>query len=125
MHAPDTPALPAQFRWRQRSLTAVAASGPERIAPEWWLDEPDWRSGVRDYWLVTTGKRRAAVAVLRAWRDDVVGLVLPGGVCLIADARTRKNPPSRAGFISEYEPPGDPDWWGLCNRTTGLNSYSL
>ncbi|WP_380994010.1 hypothetical protein [Sedimentitalea sp. HM32M-2] len=27
---------------------------PERIAPEWWLDEPDWCSGVRDYWVVTT-----------------------------------------------------------------------
>jgi protein ImuB len=28
------------------------AIGPERIAPEWWLDDPDWRSGARDYWRV-------------------------------------------------------------------------
>jgi protein ImuB len=28
--------------------------GPERIAPEWWLDDPNWRSGVRDYWRVET-----------------------------------------------------------------------
>ena len=32
----------------------AAAIGPERIAPEWWLDDPRWRSGVRDYWQVTT-----------------------------------------------------------------------
>jgi len=52
--APDVPALPERFRWRQRDLGAVAATGPERIAPEWWLDEPDWRTGMRDYWRVTT-----------------------------------------------------------------------
>jgi len=52
--APDVPALPERFRWRQRDLGTVAATGPERIAPEWWLDEPDWRTGMRDYWRVTT-----------------------------------------------------------------------
>jgi len=52
--APDVPALPERFRWRQRDLGAVSATGPERIAPEWWLDEPDWRTGMRDYWRVTT-----------------------------------------------------------------------
>jgi len=52
--APDTPAPPAIFRWRRRDLTALSAIGPERIAPEWWLDEPDWRTGIRDYWRVTT-----------------------------------------------------------------------
>ena len=52
--APDVPALPATFRWRRRDLLVVAAVGPERIAPEWWLDEPDWRTGLRDYWRVTT-----------------------------------------------------------------------
>jgi len=51
---PDVPALPARFRWRRRDLAVVAAVGPERIAPEWWLDEPDWRTGLRDYWRVTT-----------------------------------------------------------------------
>ncbi len=53
--ADDRPAPPAQFRWRGRMHTIAALSGPERISPEWWLDEPDWRSGVRDYWQVTTG----------------------------------------------------------------------
>lgn len=46
--------LPANFRWRGRFLETYAALGPERIAPEWWLDDPDWRTGVRDYWRVTT-----------------------------------------------------------------------
>lgn len=50
--APDQPIPPGQFRWRGRDLTLKQALGPERIAPEWWLDEPDWRSGVRDYWRV-------------------------------------------------------------------------
>ncbi|MBD3679788.1 MAG: DNA polymerase Y family protein [Rhodobacteraceae bacterium] len=53
VHAADSPALPLQFRWRGRNWQSVSAQGPERIAPEWWLDDPDWRSGVRDYWQVT------------------------------------------------------------------------
>ena len=38
-----------------RTFGTLAGTGPERIAPEWWLDEPEWRTGVRDYWRVTTG----------------------------------------------------------------------
>lgn len=34
-------------------MIALAAAGPERISPEWWLDDPAWRTGVRDYWSVT------------------------------------------------------------------------
>jgi len=52
--ADPNPSLPIAFRWRQRELVTACAKGPERIAPEWWLEEPDWRSGVRDYWQVTT-----------------------------------------------------------------------
>lgn len=52
--APDAAPLPTVFRWRRQTFETVAATGPERIAPEWWLDEPDWRSGTRDYWRVTT-----------------------------------------------------------------------
>ncbi len=51
----ETADLPTRFTWRGRTLETQTALGPERIAPEWWLDDPDWRSGVRDYWRVTTG----------------------------------------------------------------------
>ncbi|MBM9593223.1 Y-family DNA polymerase [Roseitranquillus sediminis] len=54
--APDCPDVPGAFRWRGRLHATGATTGPERIAPEWWLDEPDWRSGVRDYWRVTTAE---------------------------------------------------------------------
>ena len=50
----EGPDLPTRFRWRGRLFEPRTALGPERIAPEWWLDEADWRSGVRDYWRVTT-----------------------------------------------------------------------
>ena len=30
-----------------------ARIGLERIAPEWWLEDPNWCSGVRDYWQVS------------------------------------------------------------------------
>ncbi|THH35261.1 DNA polymerase Y family protein [Aliishimia ponticola] len=53
VQAPETPALPATFRWRGRTHQLVRGSGPERIAPEWWLDAPEWRTGTRDYWRVT------------------------------------------------------------------------
>lgn len=52
VHAPDTPIPPEHFRWRGRGLRRITATGPERISPEWWLDEPQWRTGVRDYWRV-------------------------------------------------------------------------
>lgn len=52
--AADTPGVPRVFRWRGQDLQRVRASGPERIAPEWWLDDPNWRSGVRDYWVMDT-----------------------------------------------------------------------
>ncbi len=52
--APDLPDVPPAFRWRGRTFQTLVATGPERIAPEWWLDDPEWRSGVRDYWRVRT-----------------------------------------------------------------------
>ncbi|MBV7380373.1 Y-family DNA polymerase [Maritimibacter dapengensis] len=53
---PDLPRLPESFRWRGRDHGIRAAHGPERIAPEWWLDDPDWRTGLRDYWVVVTDR---------------------------------------------------------------------
>ncbi|MEO1732944.1 MAG: DNA polymerase Y family protein [Pseudomonadota bacterium] len=54
VQADDVPRVPQSFRWHGRNHTLSEAQGPERIAPEWWLDDPNWRSGVRDYWTVTT-----------------------------------------------------------------------
>ncbi|MEM8790608.1 MAG: DNA polymerase Y family protein [Pseudomonadota bacterium] len=51
-HLPGRP--PEQFRWRGETLHLLSATGPERIAPEWWWDDPEWRSGPRDYWRVAT-----------------------------------------------------------------------
>lgn len=50
--APQSPEPPARFRWRRRDLVVRMAVGPERLQPEWWLDNPDWRGGARDYWRV-------------------------------------------------------------------------
>ncbi|MEC9199038.1 MAG: DNA polymerase Y family protein, partial [Pseudomonadota bacterium] len=51
--------VPRRFRWRRMDMQVARTEGPERIAPEWWLDDPLWRSGLRDYWRVeTTGGRR-------------------------------------------------------------------
>ncbi|MDW4498305.1 DNA polymerase Y family protein [Sulfitobacter sp. D35] len=58
VQAPDRPATPESFRWRGQDHAVRRALGPERIAPEWWLDDPAWRSGVRDYWVVETGEGR-------------------------------------------------------------------
>ncbi|RAP40774.1 DNA methylase [Rhodovulum viride] len=52
--AAEHPEPPDRFRWRQRAFAARAAAGPERLLPEWWLDDPAWRSGPRDYWRVDT-----------------------------------------------------------------------
>ena len=52
------PRPPRQFRWRGMRLSVGRASGPERIAPEWWLEDDGWRSGLRDYWRVETRQGR-------------------------------------------------------------------
>lgn len=55
--APETvPAPPADFRWRNRKMTTRMAIGPERLLPEWWFDDPEWRSGPRDYWRLETAE---------------------------------------------------------------------
>ena len=71
--APEVPHVPARFRWRGRSFEATSAVGPERIAPEWWLDEPDWRTGVRDYWRITTASGE------KLWLYFAHGAALSGG----------------------------------------------
>ena len=45
---------PSRFRWRRMRFTTLRALGPERITPEWWFDDPAWRSGLRDYWRIET-----------------------------------------------------------------------
>ncbi|MGM0584204.1 MAG: Y-family DNA polymerase [Pseudomonadota bacterium] len=53
--APSAPGRPPPaFRWRRAERHVARAAGPERIAPEWWLDDPAWRTGPRDYWRVET-----------------------------------------------------------------------
>ncbi|MEM6390212.1 MAG: DNA polymerase Y family protein [Pseudomonadota bacterium] len=70
---PDDPHIPDKIRWRGQDLAVLAASGPERIAPEWWLDDPEWRSGVRDYWRVDTEQG------VRLWLFYAHGAGLTGG----------------------------------------------
>jgi len=50
--APAERTPPAQFRWRRRRFDLRFAVGPERLLPEWWLDDPEWRSGARDFWRI-------------------------------------------------------------------------
>jgi protein ImuB len=52
------PVPPQNFRWRRIALTTGRATGPERIAPEWWLEDEAWQSGLRDYWQVETRQGR-------------------------------------------------------------------
>ena len=49
---------PRSFRWRRMRFATARATGPERIAPEWWLQDENWRSGLRDYWRVETREGR-------------------------------------------------------------------
>jgi protein ImuB len=47
-------ATPAWFRWRRVLHRVASASGPERIAPEWWRSSPpaSLLAATRDYWRV-------------------------------------------------------------------------
>lgn len=58
---PDRP--PVMFRWRRHHHRVALADGPERIAPEWWLEDPaelfNDAERLRDYYRVedTDGRR--------------------------------------------------------------------
>jgi protein ImuB len=58
---PDGP--PAVFRWRRQAYRVRHSDGPERLAPEWWRDDPErlvsTQSRARDYYQVEdeTGSR--------------------------------------------------------------------
>jgi protein ImuB len=69
----DAGTPPGTFVWRRRPRRRRAAFGPERIAPEWWLDDPAWRSGPRDYWRVETEDGT------RLWIFEAKGAELPPG----------------------------------------------
>lgn len=46
---PQLLSLAAHFICRKKK-----AIGPERISPEWWTEDSNWRRGLRDYWRVET-----------------------------------------------------------------------
>ena len=69
----DETVPPALFRWRGMAFVTEHSIGPERIAPEWWWDDPNWRSGVRDYWRVQTAEGR------RLWLFHAKGGEMRGG----------------------------------------------
>ena len=43
---------PESFSLHGRERRIRRREGPERIAPEWWWDDPQWTSGPRDYWRI-------------------------------------------------------------------------
>lgn len=49
---------PKTFHWRKLRFQTADVTGPERIAPLWWQDDPNWRTGVRDYWRIATREGR-------------------------------------------------------------------
>lgn len=73
VEAPDDPVPPARFRWRRQAMETRVAVGPERILPEWWFDDPAWRSGPRDYWRVE------AQGGTRLWLFYAHGAEMSGG----------------------------------------------
>ncbi len=92
---------PAQFRWRRMHLSVERARGPERIAPEWWWEDPAWRSGIRDYWWVETrqGWRlwlfhtpQNALSHLSSW-------FVQGGICMSGTAIGGKGAGPQPGAV--------------------------
>ncbi|WP_102226585.1 Y-family DNA polymerase [Acidimangrovimonas sediminis] len=54
----EGPRPPGRFRWRRLTLTTARATGPERLTPEWWMQDEAWHRGLRDYWRVETREGR-------------------------------------------------------------------
>ena len=45
---------PEAIFWHGKECYLSVLTGPERIEPNWWCDDPDWQSGSRDYWWIKT-----------------------------------------------------------------------
>ena len=45
---------PKTIFWQGKECHLSPLTGPERIEPNWWRDEPNWQDGSRDYWWVKT-----------------------------------------------------------------------
>jgi len=43
---------PMRWRWRGVPHDRAKMLGPDHHVPEWWLDLPSWRGGMRSYWWV-------------------------------------------------------------------------
>lgn len=59
---------PAQFLWRRQTHRTVRYAGPERIAPEWWQDQPGTR--LRDYFKVEDAAGRRYWLYREGLHDD-------------------------------------------------------
>ena len=64
---------PKLFIWRKKTYNVIVSFGPERIAAEWWLDSPQWRTGLRDYWKIE------AECGIKLWLFEAKGAELKGG----------------------------------------------
>ena len=65
--------FPKLFIWRKKQYNINVKFGPERIAAEWWLDNPQWYTGLRDYWKIET------YCGTRLWLFEAKGAELNGG----------------------------------------------
>ena len=75
---PDGP--PARFHWRGQALEIARFAGPERIAPEWWVDRSGTR--LRDYWRAEDASgRRFWLYREGAWGDGRGARDENGTVC--------------------------------------------
>lgn len=59
---------PLQFQWRRAHYRVARAEGPERIGPEWWLENPNVKKE-DDESAEKYEKRRKHVATLRTARS--------------------------------------------------------
>ena len=73
LEGPKDSRLEDHFIWRKKLFHVKTKLGPERIAPEWWIEDNNWRSGVRDYWQVHCDDGQFL------WLFYAYGAQLPGG----------------------------------------------
>ena len=73
LEVPKHSKLEDHFIWRKKLLRVKTKLGPERIAPEWWIDDNNWQNGVRDYWQVRCNNGQFL------WLFYAHGGQLPGG----------------------------------------------
>ncbi|MGF1649547.1 MAG: hypothetical protein ACFCUN_03780 [Hyphomicrobiaceae bacterium] len=105
---------PSLFRWRKARCRIARASGPERIAPEWWRHLPELVAVVRgegQACRVQGGSQKDASPIAESHDPPSIRIPRPRDYYVLEDAHGNRYWVFRSGLYQQAECHGVPAWY--------------